>query len=94
LRAATGVGEGGVARVQMREVRDLVGAERATDAGVVGPAVDAGIVEGAIEDELAAAFEEIEQRTLPFRTFEDVLLFDREPGHAAARRSHRIARVG
>ena len=47
--------------MQVGEVGDLVGAERAANAGVVGPAVDVRIVEGAIEDELAAAFEEIEQ---------------------------------
>jgi len=42
LRCARGEHERGVARVQVRDVRDLVGDERAAGARVVGPAVDAG----------------------------------------------------
>src|SRR5215217_221719 len=38
LRRARGVDERGVAGVEMRQVRDVVGPERAADAAVLGPA--------------------------------------------------------
>jgi len=83
LRAARGECQRGVAGVQVREMRDLVGQHGAADAGVVGPAVHAGLVEGAVEDELAAALKEIEQRELALWALEDVRLLDGDPRQAA-----------
>ena len=45
----------------MGEVCDLVGHEGAAAAGMLGPAEHAGLEEGAVDDQLAAAFEQIEQ---------------------------------
>ena len=47
--------------LQVGDVGDLVGDHRAADAGVVGPAVHAGFEERAVDDQLAAALEEVEQ---------------------------------
>lgn len=48
---------------------------------VVGPAIDARIVEGAIGRELPPKVEEIEQRDLSLRIFKGAFLLDREPRH-------------
>src|SRR6266481_2995264 len=53
--SACGARERGVAGVQMGEVGDLIGAQGAAAAGVLGPAMDAGLEEGAVDDQLAAA---------------------------------------
>ena len=42
-------------------MRDLVGDHRAADARVVGPAVHAGLEERAVDDQLAATVEQVEQ---------------------------------
>jgi len=57
LRRARGPRERSVADVQMGQLSDLVGAERATAARVVGPAEHPGLEEGAIDDQLTAALE-------------------------------------
>src|SRR5271154_4254304 len=80
--------------MQVREVRDLICAKRATDTGVVGPSVDIRIIEGAIKHELPAAFEEVEQRDPSLRTFEDVPFLNRNPRHPPPRGCQRIARAG
>src|SRR5215218_6956827 len=72
LRRAADVGEGGVAGVEVGEVGDLVGHQRAAAAAGLGPAVDAGLEEEAVEDELAAALEEVEQADRPVRPLEAV----------------------
>ena len=59
--ATRDVRERGVARVEVREVRDLIGAERTAATRVVGPPEDVGFEESAVDDQLTAAFEEIEQ---------------------------------
>ena len=41
----------------MGQVADLIGAKRATAAGVLWPAEHSGLEEGAIDDQLSAAFE-------------------------------------
>src|ERR1700680_5102822 len=61
LRRARGVGEGGVADVQMGQVGDLIGAQGAAAAGVFGPAEHPGLEECAIDDQLTSALEQIEQ---------------------------------
>src|SRR5712671_7638124 len=70
LRRARGKREGGVAGVQMGEVGHLVGTEGAAPAGMLGPAEHAGLEEGAVDDQLTAAVEQIEQAHLTFRPFE------------------------
>jgi hypothetical protein len=65
----------------MGEVGDLVGSERAAAAGMIGPAEDAWFEEGAIDDELTTALEEIEEAGFAVGTFEDVLLLNGEPRH-------------
>jgi hypothetical protein len=49
------------AGVQMGQVGDLIGAQGAAAAGMLRPAEHPGLEEGAIDDQLTAAFEQIEQ---------------------------------
>jgi hypothetical protein len=56
----------------MREMGDLVSAERAAAAGVLGPAKNTGFEEGAVDDQLPAALEQVEQAELSFRSLERV----------------------
>src|SRR5208282_4843161 len=78
----------------MGEVRDLIGAERAAAAGVLGPAEYPGLEEGAIDDQLTAALEQIEQAYLALGSVELVLLVDSQPGHPPAFGGQRITRAG
>ena len=48
----------------MGEVRNLIGVQRAAAAGVLGPAEQPGLEEGAVNDQLPATFEQIEQAHL------------------------------
>ena len=50
--------------VQVSEVCDLIGAEGTATARVIRPAEDAGLEEGAIDDQLLAALKEVEQAYL------------------------------
>src|SRR5208282_4503763 len=77
----------------MGEVRDLIGAERAAAAGVLGPAEYPGLEEGAIDDQLAAALEQIEQAYLALGSVELVLLVHRQPRHPPAFGSQRVTRA-
>ena len=70
LRRARGVREGGVAGVQMGEVGDLIGPEGAAAAGLLGPAEHPGFEEGAIDDQLTPAFEQVKQARLAARSVE------------------------
>jgi hypothetical protein len=65
----------------MGKVGDLVGPEGAAAAGVVGPAGDPRLEEGAVDDQLAAAFEQVEEARLALRTFELIRLLNRPPRH-------------
>src|SRR5579863_1660706 len=51
---------------------------------MVRPAMDAGLKESAVDDELAAAFEQVEQAQLATRSIENIGLLDSHPGHPAA----------
>src|ERR1700733_3054493 len=57
---------------------------------MIGPAEDAGLEEGAIEDQLTPPFKEGKQAGLARGAFESVVLLDCQPRHAPARRGHRI----
>ena len=65
----------------MGEVRDLIGAQRAAAAGVLGPAEHPGLEEGAIDDQLPAALEQVEQAGLAVGPFELIRLLDGHPRH-------------
>ena len=94
LRPARGVDERGVAGVQMGEVADVVGHQRAADTAMLGPPVHAGVDEGAVDDQLAAAVEQVEQAHLALGPLEHVLLLHRRPRHPPAHRGQRITRAG
>ena len=94
LRRARGIDERGVARVEVGEIGDLVGAERAADAGMLRPAVHAGLEEGAIDDQLTAALEQVEQARLALGSVERVCLLHRHPRHPPPLGGQRVARAG
>jgi hypothetical protein len=75
------------------EVGDLVGEERAAATAALRPAGHARLVEEAVDDQLAAAVEQVEQAGLAVGAFEPVLLFDRHPRHPAALGGQRISRA-
>lgn len=68
----------------MGEIADLIGPERAAAAGMLGPAEHAGLVEGAVDDQLAPALEQVEQADLARGPLEGIGLLHRHPGHAPA----------
>src|ERR671921_1102748 len=77
----------------MGGVGDLVSEEGAARARPLGVSVatlrvrvggDLRPVEGAVDDQLTAAFEQVGKRGRPVRTLEAVLLLDRHPRHPAA----------
>src|SRR6516164_2810095 len=61
---------------------------------MIGPAENTGLEEGTIDDQLAAALEQIEQAYLAFGSVELILLLHRHPRHPSARGSQRITRAG
>src|SRR5579864_7781547 len=78
----------------MGQVGDLVGAEGAAAAGMVGPAEYPRLEEGAIEDQLTAALEQIEEAYFALGSFELVLLVDGQPRHAPALGGQRVTGAG
>ena len=90
LRCARGVDEGGVAGVEMGEVGDLIGAKRAAAAGMLRPAEHAGLEEGAVDDQLTPALEQVEQARFALRPLECVCLLDGHPRHPPALGGQRV----
>src|SRR5271167_3595995 len=78
----------------MGQVGDLIGAQGAAAAGVLGPAEHAGLEEGAIDDQLTAALEQIEQAYLALGSVELVLLLHRHPRHPSTLGGQRITGAG
>ena len=78
----------------MGEVGDLVGDHRAATAGMVGPAEHAGFEEGAVDDQLTPAVEQVEQAHLPVGSVERVILLHRQPRHPPALGGQRITGAG
>src|SRR5580704_15124171 len=78
----------------MGQVGDLVGAERAAAASMVWPAEHAGLEEGAVDDQLAAALEQIEQAHLALGSVEPVLLVHGQPWHPPALGGQRVTGAG
>jgi hypothetical protein len=71
----------------------LVGHHRAAGTALLGPAAHAGLVEEAVDDQVPAALEQVEQAHPPVRALELVLLLDQHPRHPAALGRHRVTRV-
>src|SRR5262249_33873891 len=94
LRRTRRISERGVASMQMGEVADLIRAERAAAARMIGPAEHARLEEGAIDDELPAALEKIEQAGPAVRSLEDIGLLDGRPWHAPALGRERVTGAG
>src|SRR3569832_2138381 len=90
LRCTRGVNERGVTSIEMGMIGNLVGSERTADTGVVWPAMDAGLEESTVDDQLPAAFEQVEQLYLPSRSIEGVGLLDRHPRHSPAYVGQRV----
>ena len=78
----------------MRGVGDLVGDHRAAGAAALGPAVHAGLVEEAVDDQLTAPLEQVEQARRAVRALEAVVLLDGHPRHPAALGGQRVAGAG
>jgi hypothetical protein len=93
LRRPRGVNERRIARIQVREMGGLVGHERAADAGMVGPAGYAGLVKGAVYDQLAATVEEVDEARPTLGPLECVLLVHGLPRHPASLGGERVTRV-
>src|SRR5438445_7530186 len=78
----------------MGQVGDLIGAKGAAAAGMLGPAEHPGLKERAIDDQLRAALEQVEQANLTPRPFELVLLLHRHPRHPSTLGCQRITGAG
>src|SRR5215510_9692477 len=65
----------------MGEVRDLIGAQGAAAARMLGPAEHPRLEESAIDDQLPAAFEQVEQANTTLGPIELVLLLHGHPRH-------------
>src|SRR3954470_24391037 len=68
----------------MSQVADLIGAQGAAPACVLGPTEHPGLEERAIDDQLTAALEQIEQAYLALGPFEFALLVHSQPRHPPA----------
>ena len=77
----------------MGEVANVVGHQRAADTAVFGPTMNTRVDEGAIDDQLASAMEQIEQAHLALGPLEDVFLIHLCPRHPPAHRGQRITRT-
>src|SRR6266446_10223012 len=78
----------------MGQVRDLIRAKRAATAGVLGPAEHPGLEEGAIDDQLPAALEQVEQANLTLGPVELVLFLHCRPRHPSTLGGQRITGAG
>src|SRR5260370_3100193 len=78
----------------MGQVGDLIGAQGAAAAGVLGPAEHPGLEEGAIDDHLTAALEQVEEAYLGLGYGELVLLVHSQPRHPPAFGGQRVTGAG
>src|SRR5258708_6941437 len=83
-----------VSGVQVGQMCDLIGAKGAAAAGMLGPAEHPGFEEGAVDDQLPAALEQVEQAHLAVRPLEFIRLLDGHPWHPPAFGSPRVAGAG
>src|ERR1051325_2832348 len=77
----------------MGRMRDLVGHERAAAAGMIGPAVNSGLEEGAVNDQLTPALEQVEQARLALRSVERIGLLHSHPRHPPTLGGQRVTRA-
>src|SRR5271165_3860729 len=80
--------------IQMGQLGDLVRAQGAAAASVLGPPEHPRFEEGAIDDQLAAALEQIEQAYLALGSVEFVLLLDGNPRHPPTLGGQRVTGAG
>src|SRR5215208_4993913 len=73
---------------------DLVGHHGAAPAGMIGPAQDAGLEESALDDQLTAAVEQVDQARLPLRALELIGLLHLHPWHPPAFGRQGVASAG
>jgi hypothetical protein len=78
----------------MGGVGDLVGHHGTADAGMIGPAGHAGLEEGAVDDQLTAAVEQVEQPRLAIGPVELVLLLHGQPRHPPPLGGQRVTGAG
>src|SRR5260370_16477708 len=74
----------------MSQVGTLIGTHRAASAGVLGPAEHPGLEECAIDDQLPASLEQVEQANLTLGPAELVILLHQHPWHTPAFDGQRI----
>jgi hypothetical protein len=91
LWRARGVRECGIAGVQMGQIGNLVSAQGTANAGMLRPAVHAGFEEGAVDDQLMPAREQVEQARFAVGPLEFVGLLDGHPWHPPAFSGQRVA---
>src|SRR6266542_4318267 len=94
LRSARREHQRGIAGVQMCGVSDLVGYHGAANAAMLGPAFHAGLEEGAVNDQLTAAIEEVEQTRFAIGPVELILLLHGHPRHPPTLGRQRITSAG
>src|SRR5579871_3855918 len=94
LGSARAERERGVACIQMGQMGDLIGAQGAATARMIGPAEHPRLEEGAIKDQLPAALEEVGQAGLTLWPDKLVLFFDGHPRHSPAFGGERIPQAG
>ena len=73
---------------------DLVGHHGAAAAGVLGPAEHARLEEGAVDDQLTPAVEQVEQAGLARGAFERIRRLHRHPRHSPALGGQGVTRAG
>src|SRR4051812_29258152 len=78
----------------MRQVGDLIGAQRAAAASVIRPSEHSGLVERAVKYQLPAALEKIDEANLTVGALELILLFHQHPRHPPTLGGQRITRAG
>ena len=78
----------------MSGVSDLVGHHGAANACMFGPADHAGLEEGAVDDQLPATVEQVEQTRLALGPLELVILLHGQPRHPATLGGQRVTSVG
>ena len=95
LLAAADGDEAGVALAQVQQVAQLVGVHRAAGAAALRVDVHVRIHEEPVQDELAAAVEEVEQRRVPAAgRGEAIILLHADHRHAAALGRNGVTRAG
>jgi hypothetical protein len=63
-------------------------------AGMIGPAIHAGLEEGAVDDQLTAPLEQVQQAGFALGAFELVLLLHGQPWHPPALGGQRVPGAG